>query len=396
MKLWSNYRKELKIASRGFYFYLELVMAAVLLAAILLFVPAEVTYVSEEAVFAEFPRETLEQLLLNGTGEQGRYERAEDTQVRVRPDSFTYYDEQTGAAFPVTFDDKKTLELETWYYFDAASGKHTKTLVVVQSLDDLLRVAKTEKWLSTVIRVNDAGQPQYRVLLFGTESERYRSMVAAAMSAGDTLTEVAEGIEVRALGAQNVLSNRASYLPLVVVIMNGLMGLLMVTAYLTIDKASGLIRAMAVTPVHTRSYLLSKVLVVVTTSLLSSLAVTVPVMGLQPNYLLFIPAAALVSVFSCTLGLWLASFFEDLKSAFGVLFLIMAVMMLPAMSSIIPGFAPLWLRLMPTYPMLRAVTQSLLPRPDVWYTLLVLLGMAAVSAVLLYWSEHRYRKSLGV
>jgi ABC-type Na+ efflux pump permease subunit len=148
--------------------------------------------------------------------------------------------------------------------------------------------------------------------------------------------------------------------------------------------------------VHTRSYLLSKVLVVLTTSLLSSLAVTVPVMGLQPNYLLFIPAAALVSVFSCMLGLWLASFFEDLKSAFGVLFLIMAVMMLPAMSSIIPGFAPLWLRLMPTYPMLQAVTQSLLPRPDVWYTLLVLLAMAAVSAVLLYWSEHRYRKSWGV
>ncbi len=395
MKLWSNYRKELKIASRGFYFYLELVMAAVLLAAILLFVPAEVTQVSKEAVFAELPREALERLLLSGGGQE-RYERAEDTKVRVRPDQFTYYDEQTGEAFPLTFDDKKTLELETWNVYDAADGKHTKTLYIAQSMDDLLRAAKTEKWLSAVIRLNEAGQPQIRLLLFGTESERYRNMIAAAMGAGDALARAAQGVTVRALGAENALGNRASYLPLVVVIMNGLMGLLMVTAYLTIDKASGLIRAMAVTPVHTRSYLISKVLVVLTTSLLSSLAVTVPVMGAQPNYLLFIPAAALVSVFSCTLGLWLASFFEDLKSAFGVLFLLMAVMMLPAMSFILPGFSPLWLRLMPTYPMLQAVKESLLPRPDVWYTLAVCLGMAAVSALLLLWSERRYRKSLGV
>ena len=395
MKLWSNYRKELKIASRGFYFYLELVMAAVLLAAILLFVPAEVTQVSKEAVFAELPREALERLLLSGGGQE-RYERAEDTKVRVRPDQFTYYDEQTGEAFPLTFDDKKTLELETWNVYDAADGKHTKTLYIAQSMDDLLRAAKTEKWLTAVIRLNEAGQPQIRLLLFGTESERYRNMIAAAMGAGDALARAAQGVTVRALGAENALGNRASYLPLVVVIMNGLMGLLMVTAYLTIDKASGLIRAMAVTPVHTRSYLISKVLVVLTTSLLSSLAVTVPVMGAQPNYLLFIPAAALVSVFSCTLGLWLASFFEDLKSAFGVLFLLMAVMMLPAMSFILPGFSPLWLRLMPTYPMLQAVKESLLPRPDVWYTLAVCLGMAAVSALLLLWSERRYRKSLGV
>ena len=28
MKLWNNYLKELKIASRGFYFYMEIVMAA--------------------------------------------------------------------------------------------------------------------------------------------------------------------------------------------------------------------------------------------------------------------------------------------------------------------------------------------------------------------------------
>jgi ABC-2 type transport system permease protein len=178
--------------------------------------------------------------------------------------------------------------------------------------------------------------------------------------------------------------------------MNGLMGMLVVIAYLTIDKSSGLIRAMALTPVRTRSYLMSKVLVVLTTSLGSSLVVTVPVMGAQPDYPLFILTAALVSVLSSIIGLWIASFFEDVKSAFGVIILMMVLLMLPSMSYIIPAFAPLWMKLMPTYPMLQAVKETLLPSPDTGYVLLVCAGMAAASALLLWGADLRYKKTLGV
>ena len=239
---------------------------------------------------------------------------------------------------------------------------------------------------------------QYKLLLFGSESERYLNLITAVMDTETlpALSQAAEDIEVVTLGADNVLNNRESYMPLAVVIMNGLMGMLVVIAYLTIDKSSGLIRAMALTPMHTRSYLLSKVLVVMTTSLISSLVVTVPVMGAQPNYLLFILTAALVAMLSCMLGLWIASYFSDLKSAFGVLILFMVILMLPAMSYIIPSFAPLWIRLMPTYPMLQAVKETLLPSSDTGYVLLVCGGMILVSALFLLWSEHRYKKSLGV
>ena len=398
MKLWNNYLKELKIASRGFYFYMEILMAAVLLAAVLLFVPMEVTNVSQEAIYADIPRAALDARIEQSFGEPGRYERAGDTEVRLKPDTIAYYDEQTGEKFEKTFDDKKTLELETWQYFDSATGRHEKTLYIAQTFDDLLRVAQAEKWYSTTIRLDENGRPQYRLLLFGSESERYKNLIAAVMGAGNmpALLEAADNQQVLTLGEENALNNRESYMPLVVVIMNGLMGMLVVIAYLTIDKSSGLIRAMALTPMHTRSYLLSKVLVVLTTSLISSLVVTVPVMGSQPNYLLFIPAAALVSVLSCMIGLWIASFFNDLKSAFGALLLAMIVMLLPAISYIIPSFAPLWIKLMPTYPMLAAVKESLLPRPDAGYVLIVCAGMLAVSGLFLWWSEYRYRKSLGV
>ncbi|MBN1776571.1 MAG: ABC transporter permease [Clostridiales bacterium] len=398
MKLWNNYLKELKIASRGFYFYMEFVMAAILLVCILLFVPAEIINVSQEAIYVDMPRETLDAMLQQSFGETGRYERAEDTKVKLSPADIVYYDEQTGEKFEMSFSDKKTLELETWYYYNAATGAHEKTLYITESMDDLVRVAKAEKWYSTVVQAGENGQMQYKLLLFGSESERYQNLISAVMDTENlpALTQAADDLEVVALGTENVLNNRESYMPLAIVIMNGLMGMLVVIAYLTIDKSSGLIRAMSLTPMHTRSYLLSKVMVVLTTSLISSLIITVPVMGVQPNYLLFVLVVLLVAALSCMLGLWIASFFSDLKSAFGVLILFMVILMFPALTYIIPSFSPLWIRLMPTYPMLQAVKETLLPSPDTGYVLLACGGMIVVSALFLWWSEHRYKKSLGV
>lgn len=398
MKLWDNYKKELKIAARGFYFYMEIITAVILLAAILLFVPAETASVSKEILYVDGPRDALDTMLAQSFGEPGEYVRAADTKVRLRPADITYYDEQTGEKFEKTFDDKKTLELETWEYDNAVTGAHEKTLYIAPSMDDMLRVARAEKWYSTVISIGEDGQPQYRLLLFGSESARYRNLISAVMGAGDApaLLQAMEAQAVETLGEENTLDNRQSFMPMAVVIMNGLMGMLVVISYLIIDKASGLIGAMALTPMRTRSYLMSKVLVVLTTSLISSIVVTVPVMGGQPNYLLFIPTAALVSVVSCMLGLWLASFFRDIKSAYGMIFLMLLLLVVPAMSYILPSFAPVWIRLMPTYPMLQAVKETLLKTPDVGYVLLVCGGMIALSALLLFVSERRYRRILGV
>ena len=290
MKLWSNYCKEMKIASRGFYFYMEIVMAAILLAVLLLLVPADSITVSKEVLFADLPAVTPSAMIQKNFGETGRFERAADTKVRLKPDTIAYFDEQTGERFEETFTDKKTLELETWYAYDLVTGKHDRTVYFAKSLADMLRVAKAQKWYATQIFMDESGALQTRLLLFGSESARYEKLIVATMNLGSApaLLQAMDSQPVLTLGADNVLNNRQSYMPLAVVIMNGLMGMLVVIAYLTIDKSSGLIRAMALTPVRTRSYLLSKVLVVLTTSLGSSLVVTVPVMGAQPNYPLFI------------------------------------------------------------------------------------------------------------
>ena len=157
MKLWDNYKKELKIASRGFYFYMEIIMAVILLTCILLFVPVDATTVSKEAIFVDLPRESLDAMIAQSFGETGYYRQAADTKVKLSPADIVYYDEQTGEKFELTFDDKKTLEVETWYYYNAATGKHEKTMYILDSMDDLVRAAKAEKWYSTIVSSDAAG-----------------------------------------------------------------------------------------------------------------------------------------------------------------------------------------------------------------------------------------------
>jgi len=397
MKLWNNYCMEMKIASRGFYFYMEIVMAAILLSVLLLFVPVHLTSVSEELLYLDMPGEAIDLLRAMNADGEGRYEHAGDTRVRLKAGTIEYYDEQTDERFTKTFDDKETVYLETIEYFGASGQKET-ILYIADSFDQMLRVTQAEKWYGTTIALGDDGQIHYQLMLFGSETQRLRNLITASFGATGipALLDAVETQEVRILGEANTLNNRQSYIPMAVVLMNGLMGMMVVIAYLTIDKSSGLIRAMALTPMHTRSYLLGKVLVVLTMSLISSLVITIPVMGLQPNYLLFILTIALTSALCCIIGLWIASFFEDLKSAFGVIIVAMVLLMLPALSYILPSFAPLWIKLMPTYPMLQALKETLLPSSDIGYVLIVCAGMAVLSQLILLLAEHRYRKTLGV
>ena len=55
MKLFSSFVKELKIASRGFYFYIEIFMAVLILAIFLFVVPDNFNYKSAEYLYLDMP-----------------------------------------------------------------------------------------------------------------------------------------------------------------------------------------------------------------------------------------------------------------------------------------------------------------------------------------------------
>ena len=60
MKLLSSFKKELILASRGFYFYVELLFALVILAVLLFAIPENFSNISTEYLYFNLPQKAEE------------------------------------------------------------------------------------------------------------------------------------------------------------------------------------------------------------------------------------------------------------------------------------------------------------------------------------------------
>jgi hypothetical protein len=177
--------------------------------------------------------------------------------------------------------------------------------------------------------------------------------------------------------------------------MGSLMGFFIVMAYIFYDKAEGVIRAFAVTPSSIWKYLISKIFVILTTVVVSSSIITIPVMGGQPNYLLFYIFLIITTFAIASLGLLVASFFDSISKAFGVMYAIMISLMIPAFSYYIPSFDPLWLRFFPSYPLLQGFKEIML-NGDAGYVLTYSLVFLVGGLGLFILADIRFKKTLTV
>jgi hypothetical protein len=178
--------------------------------------------------------------------------------------------------------------------------------------------------------------------------------------------------------------------------MGSLMGFFIVMAYIFLDKSEGVIKAFAVTPSSVWKYLLSKTMVITTTVIITSSIITMPVMRLQPNYMLFYLLLILSTFAFSSLGLLVSSFFDSISKAFGVLYVFMIALMLPAFSYFIPSFDPLWLRFFPTYPLLQGMKEVIMVDTDVVYVMTYSAIFASGGLFIFLLANYRFKKTLTV
>ena len=344
MKLLNNYFKEMKIAARGFYFYIEIGMA-VLILAILLFVVSETSTSSQKQfVYSDMPDEITE-YLRDRSIDKGEARLADPTEFKLKPVTFEITSQETGETTAYSFEDEKIIDLETLQILDSSTGDLEQTLYYAETEEDMIRLAYSEQEIGATAAMNPYGKVSYTYYLQGYETDRLKSLLYASHSDSPGAVEAKQDRQVvRTLGETETLNNRENLVPLFVAYMGTLMGFFIVLSYIFYDKAEGVIKAFAITPSAMWKYLISKVFVILTTVVVSSSIITIPVMGGQPNYLLFY-LFLLVTTFALTsLGLFVASFFDTIAEAFGVMYGIMITLMLPAFSYYIPSFDPVWLR----------------------------------------------------
>lgn len=367
MKLLSSFVKELKIASRGFYFYIEIFMAVLILAIFLFAVPDNFNNKDTEYIFLDMPTQA-EEIYLETFLEEDLNQQSEAVKVEIDK-------EEKDATLYVTED---------------------KEIYILNSREDVIYMAEVEREVAAVIKMDDNYEFKYEYYLQGYETNRLKNLLKILhVASNETIEETMDNQDVRALSINyEMLSDRENMLPSVMVFNGSLMGLFIIAAYIFLDKQEGVIKAYALTPSPVWQYLMSKVLLILGTSILSSFIVLLPIMGLKPDYFLLLILLLTTGFFSASLGLLIASFYKNIMQAFGVIYVVMMLMIVPNISYFMPSWNPDFVKLIPSYFMLEGFKSVLLGNNDWTYILSISAGFLIIGLILFYISNKRYKKTL--
>jgi len=394
MKLLSNYLKEMKIAARGFYFYIELIMAVVLLI-ILLFISETSTSSSKQFIYNDIPQKITD-YMRDRSIDKGEARLAGFTEFRLKPAEINITNQDTGETTLYNFNDEKIVQLETIEMLGSSIGELEETVYYAETEEDMIRLSHSEKEVGATVTLSARGELSYKYYLQGYETDRFENLLYILHNeAPGTINEKKDKQVVRTLEVTKTLNNRENFVPLFLVFAGTLMGYFIVMAYIFYDKTEGVIRAFAVTPASIWKYLITKIFVILTTVVLSSSIIAIPVMGWQPTYLFFYIFLMITTFAAASLGLLVASYFDSIAKAFGVMYVIMILLMIPVFSYFIPSFDPLWLRFFPSYPMLQGFKEILL-NGDAGYVLTYSLIFLTGGLVLFVLANIRFRKTLTV
>lgn len=367
MKLFSSFVKELKIASRGFYFYIEIFMAVLILVIFLFVVPENFDSTTSEYVYLDMPN-SVSEVYLDGMLKE------------------TVDNKAITVSLEIDNEDKKA----TLYTMEDSE------VYVLNSREDAISIAENDREVSSVIVADAQFNVSYEYYLQGYESQRYKNLLTILhVESGESLQMALNNQDVRPLVANDdALSDRGNMMPSVLVFNGALMGLFIMAAYIFLDRQEGVIKAYAITPSPVWQYLMSKIGVLMLTSIVSSFIVVIPIMGLQPDYLLLLVLLITTAFFASSLGLLLASFYKNIMQAFGALYLFMMLMIVPNISYFMPTWSPNFVKFIPTYHMLEGFKSIILGNGDWLYVLSVSGGFLGIGVILFIYSNYRYKKTL--
>lgn len=371
MKFWYSFIKEIKLSSKSYYFYIELGMAVVLLLILLFVVPDNYDNKGEEYIYLDLPQVVRD---------------------RLRKDLLK--EDLDGVSEYLKVEANKTIFPAELYETEESK------IYLLDSKEALDAFSSVERVLAVHVRVNEDNQLVQTYYLQGYETQKLKNLLLVFQNrkAGmDIIENYSDNIIVRSIYRDgDPLSDRENIIPVILTFNGSLMSLFIIAAYIFLDKDEGIIKAYAVTASSVWHYLLSKIGVITITSIVTTLIITVPIMGMQPNYpamLLFIVTSGF---FAASLGLFLSSYYKDITQAFGALYIVIVIMMIPNISYFTPSWDPDWVKIIPSYVMLQSFKEIISVNGNMSYVMLASLGFAFMGINMFILANYRFKKILSL
>lgn len=372
MKLWHSFKKDLKLASKSWYFYIEIGMAVIIIAILLVVVPEEFDNKTDEYIYMEDIPEVFENYLYSMMLEDDLDKKIETVELEIN-DSIVMGD-----------------------LFESED----KRVYFIDDKEAVMKFAEDEREFSAIMYLDENNELAYKYYMQGYESERLKNLYLVFHNKKvdiDTLKEHTDNQVVHKMHEDyQALSDRENLIPVVLTFNGSLMGLFIIAAYVFLDKQEGVIKAYAVTASKVWQYLMSKVGVLIVVSCVTSLFVAMPIMGFQPNYLLLLIFVFASGFFAASLGLVVASYYEDVMQAFGVIYIFMIFLIIPNISYFTPSWEPSWIKVIPTYAMLESFKEIIIKNGDTGYVLMTSAAFLGVGILLFLFANYRFKKTLTV
>jgi ABC-type multidrug transport system permease subunit len=371
MKLWYSFSKELKLSSKSWYFYLELVMAIVLLLVLLFVVPEEFNSKGKEYMYLDLPQVVQDNYRKN-----------------------LLEDDEDEAVEYVELEAEDTLYPATLYETEESK------VYLLESKIALDAITESERVPTVYVHVNDQNQIGFTYYLQGYETQKLQNLLGVfhnRLAGHDVIEAYSDQLEVRSLYQNSEpLNDRENILPVFLTFNGSLMSLFMIAAYIFLDKGEGIIKAYAVTASSVWHYLLSKIGVIITTSIFTTLIITIPIMGFQPNYPMMMLFLFTSGFFAAALGLLLTSFYDDIVQAFGAMYIVIVIMIMPNISYFTPSWDPDWVKIIPSYVMLQSFKDIISIGGNMTYVLVASAGFLALGIGLFVLATYRFKKTLSL
>ena len=280
----------------------------------------------------------------------------------------------------VIYDASQGAQLERYLRQAGAEGA-----TFVQS-DATLRAALSESNRGIgVVFEGDVQDPQFRLLTVGRVAEENVNLLRATL---DTVIRAMrgaaqeEGFTVQLLREPGPpVPLNLSVVPVALVFEVVLLGFFFGAVMIFQEKQEGVNRAYRVSPATTLDYLLSKTTLFTALSVVYGALLLLAAFQLQADYARVLMLVALTSAMMTLLGLAIAVFFNNISEWFFVGLAVLLINLLPVLSYGMPAFAPRWLTLIPSYPVLFGVREILFPTGATGFMTPLLLQLLAFNVV---------------
>lgn len=276
--------------------------------------------------------------------------------------------------------------------------KHSNIYSVASREEIIEKMKENFNSLGMVINEVD-NMPRVEFIMQGYENRGVVNTLLLSMK-DDLDNRIRGDIEIETVTLKKQSNNdkiplNKNVLPIFLAMEPTMLGLVMIAAFVFMEKDEGTIRAYKVSPGKIPEYLASKITLMVILGWISTIISTVLVVGFKADYINLLIIVTVGSIFASGLGLIIASFFENISQSIVWILAVSIIFSVPFISYFVPSFAPQYIRLLPTYPLQFALREAVFPSGNTQIIYSTILIFSVLSVINFVVAVFAYRRNLG-